>query len=116
MKTLKINFLRNILNSAGIIGILLLVSAHVFATSPQDKAMQDDGVGIGQADQIKNENSGQGNTNRGEMDPAGPRDRDPTEIESSSESSADTPKKSQSHSDDKKVPNVPSGTQAPNKP
>ena len=119
MRTMKINYLRDILSSAGIIGIFLLASTHVLATPPQDKAMKDDGVGIGMADQINNENSGQGNTNRGEIDPAGTRDRDPAEIESSSGTPAvDDPKKSQGQGDDdKKVPaNVPSGTPAPNKP
>jgi len=40
-------------------------SANVWAASPNT----DDRVDIGQADRIKNEHSGQGNANRGTMDP-----------------------------------------------
>ncbi len=78
MNTTKKNSWQNLLTSLGIVGIFLLSSTPLLAAQPHDKSMQDDGVGIGKADQTSGE-SRHGNEEGG-TDPSGPRDRDPGEI------------------------------------
>lgn len=84
MKTMKINNWQNFLVSIGVVGIFLLSSTPLLAAQPQDKGMQDDGVGIGKAEQTQNKNTTLGNTEGG-TDPSGPRDRDPEEIKALSD-------------------------------
>lgn len=83
MNTAKTVNWRNFIISIGILGIFSLSSTPLLATQPQNKASQDDGVGIGKAEQPSNDYSHHVNEKRG-TDPSGPRDRDPNEIETSS--------------------------------
>jgi len=111
MKTTKINEWQKFLLSVSILGIFLLSSTPLLAAQPKDKAMQDDGVGIGKAEQIQNENTTLGNTEGG-TDPSGPRDRDPGEIKTLSDraNNEDASNTSQgANSQNEKIPNAYSG-------
>ena len=98
---------RNLLVSVGILGIFLLSSTPLLATPPQDKAMKDDGVGIGKTEQLPSENPTLGNTEGG-TDPSGPRDRDPGEIKTLADRAKDEEagKTSQGSGNNEKIPNA----------
>lgn len=95
---------QNLLASIGIIGIFLLSSTALLAAQPQDKAMQDDGVGIGKAEQSQ-QNTTLGNTEGG-TDPSGPRDRDPGEIKTLSDRAQDDGAANASQNNEKQIPNA----------
>lgn len=80
MKTMKTANWQNFIVSIGILGIFTLSSTPLLAGQPQNKAMQDDGVGIGKTEQPSNDHSRHVSKESG-TDPSGPRDRDPSEIE-----------------------------------
>lgn len=114
MKTTQIqtNYWQNLVASFAVMAMFLLSSTSLLAADHQDKkAMRDDGVAIGQAEQTKGENTNLGNTEGG-TDPSGPRDRDPGEIKTLSDraNDGDTTKDSQNRSQgNEKIPNAYSG-------
>lgn len=108
MKNTNTTNWQNLLASIGIMGIFLFSSTALVAAQPQDKAMQDDGVGIGKAEKSQMENPTLGNTEGG-TDPSGPRDRDPGEIKTLADraNDEDTGNTSQrSGENEKQIPNA----------
>ncbi len=81
MKTIVTDNVSYLLGSILLAGAFLLSSNTLLAASPDKKSPYDDRIDIGQSDPIKNENSGQGNTARGTMDPTTPSSADQNATE-----------------------------------